>query len=116
MTGVSDKCVGGPPGANISDGLGGIVAQGTKALVLVENISGGRGRGWGKFVGPRRLTLASDEGGAPDLTETMGAPMYVEDIWSGITLVETDHGAVAGDAAAGRQYKPVTDLYWGYWA
>ena len=59
-------------------------------------------------------TLASDEGGARDLTETVGVSTSVEDIWSGLISVETDHGAVAGAAAAGRYYWPMTDIYWRY--
>ena len=50
-----DECVRGPPGANIVDGPWGVMAQGTKALALVANISGGRGDGWVQFVGPQRL-------------------------------------------------------------
>ena len=51
----SNECVGGPPGANISDVYGWVTAPGLKALASVDNISGSRSNGWGKFVGPRRL-------------------------------------------------------------
>ena len=44
---------------------------------------------WRKLGG----TLASDERGACNLTENVGFPTSVEDIWLGITSVETDHGA-----------------------
>ena len=42
-----DMRVGGPPGANISDIPVRVAAQGLKALVLVDDISGSRGGGWG---------------------------------------------------------------------
>ena len=37
----------------------------------------------------------SNDGGARDLTETVGAPTSVADIWSGIILFDTDCGAGA---------------------
>ena len=57
MEGASDEHVGGPPGANISDGRGGVTAPGLKALVLVDNISGICGSGWEQFVGQRRMLV-----------------------------------------------------------
>ena len=44
---------------------------------------------WEKLGG----TLASDNGGARDLTEIVGAQTSVAYSWLGITSVETDHGA-----------------------
>ena len=44
---------------------------------------------WEKLGG----TLASDDGGARDLTEIVGAQTSVAYSWLGITSVETDHGA-----------------------
>ena len=55
LKGSSDKRVGRPPGANISDGPWEVTALGSKALASVDNISGSHGGGWGKFMGPRRL-------------------------------------------------------------
>ena len=54
MKGASNDCVEGQPGANISDGPGGVTAPGSKSLVKVDNISGSRG-GWGKFMGPKHI-------------------------------------------------------------
>ena len=51
----SNKCVGGPPGVNISDGFRGVVAPILKALVLVENNASSHGGSWRKFVGPQHL-------------------------------------------------------------
>ena len=45
LKGDSDDRVGGPPGANISDGPGGVTAPGSKSLALVENIPGSRDGG-----------------------------------------------------------------------
>ena len=53
---------------------------------------------WGNLGG----TLASDEGGDRDLTKTVRDPTYVEDIWSGLTLVETDSGARAESCGSGK--------------
>ena len=39
--------------------------------------------------------LASNDGGASDIMDTVGAPMYVADIWSGLTSVETYCGSGA---------------------
>ena len=44
----------------------------------------------------------SNNGGASDLTETLGVPAYVAYIWSGITLVETDSGARAESCGSGK--------------
>ena len=52
---ASDKHVGGPQGANVSDGTGRITVPDLKALASVGNISGSCGSGWEKFVGPRSL-------------------------------------------------------------
>ena len=57
LKGASNKRVGGPPGANISDGPKGVIAPGLKALLSVDDISGIHGGGWGKFVGPRILLV-----------------------------------------------------------
>ena len=40
-------------------------------------------------------TSASDDRGACELMETVRAPTYVAYIWSGLTLVDTDCGALA---------------------
>ena len=56
----------------------------------------------------------SDEGGAHDLAETVVSPTPVADIWSGITLFETDHGARSGAVTAGRDYWPRTGVCWRY--
>ena len=47
--------VGGPLGANISDGPRGVTAPGSKALALIDYNSGSSGGGWRPFVGPRRM-------------------------------------------------------------
>ena len=52
---TSNYRVKGPPSVNISDGFGGVMAPGSKALALVDNNSLSRSAGWGQFVGPRRL-------------------------------------------------------------
>ena len=52
---VSEERVGGPPGVNISDGPGGFMAPGLRALALVDNISRSHGSGWRQLMGPRRL-------------------------------------------------------------
>ena len=58
-------------------------------------------------------TSESDGVGACDLEGTLRAPTSVEDIWLGITLVETDHSSGAGAAAAtGRDYMPGTNVCW----
>ena len=43
-----------------------------------------------------------DDGGDFDLTETVGSPTYVADIWLGITLVDTDCGAGAESSGSGK--------------
>ena len=50
------------------------------------------------------LTLASEEQGPRNLTEIVEAPTSVEDIWFGLGLVGTNHGAGAVSVAAGRNY------------
>ena len=52
---TSDERVWGPPTVNISDGLGGVMAPGSKALALVDNNSLSCGVGWRRFVGLRCL-------------------------------------------------------------
>ena len=52
---ASDKLVVGPPGANISNGSGGVTAPDSKALTWVENIPGSRSGSWVQLMGPRRL-------------------------------------------------------------
>ena len=59
-----------------------------------------RNVGWGKL----EISLASGKQGARNLTNIVGYPKSVEDIWSGLGLVGTNHGAGAGNAAAGRDY------------
>ena len=46
----------------------------------------------------------SEEQGARNLTEIVEAPTSVEDIWFGLGLVGTNHGAGEISAAAGRHY------------
>ena len=46
--------------------------------------------------------MASDDEDAQDLTDVVGAPTYVVDIWTGITLVEIDCGAGA-ERSGGRK-------------
>ena len=64
-----------------------------------------RGVCWGKSG----IFSASGEQGACNLIEIVGSPTYVGDIWSGIGLVGTDHGAGPGDVAAGRNSWPGTN-------
>ena len=45
---------------------------------------------------------------------TVGSLMYIEYIWLGITLVDTDYGAGAGAVVAGRDYWNGTDACWIY--
>ena len=52
---TSNYRVKGPPSVNISDGFGGVMAPGSKALALVDNNSSSHSDGWGQFVGPQRL-------------------------------------------------------------
>ena len=110
MEKASNERVGGPSGVNISDGFGGVMEPGSKALTLVDNHSSSHGGGWRQFVEPRRLlgkighTLMFDKRGACNLTEIVGALKSVKDIWSGIGSVGTDHDVGAGAVAAGRDY------------
>ena len=50
MDKASNKRVGGPPGVNISDGFGGVMAPGSKALASVDNNSSGTGGNWRQLV------------------------------------------------------------------
>ena len=61
-----------------------------------------RGVCWGKSG----ILLASGERGAHNLMDIIVAPIYAGDIWSGIGLVGTNHGAVGGAAAEGRKIGP----------
>ena len=47
LKGASNERVEGPPGANVSDGPGGVTALGSKSMASVVNIPGSRGSGWG---------------------------------------------------------------------
>ena len=58
--------------------------------------------------------MSSDYRGDCNLMETVGALTSVEDIWSGLTSVETDHVTGAGAAEAGRDYWLDTDVCWRY--
>ena len=58
--------------------------------------------------------MASDNGGACELAETVGYPTSVVDNLSGLTSFETDHGAGSGAATAGRDYWPKNDVCWRY--
>ena len=55
MEKASNERVGGPSGVNISDGFGGVMEPGSKALTLVDNHSSSHGGGWRQFVEPRHL-------------------------------------------------------------
>ena len=50
------------------------------------------------------LNLASDKKGDCNLTDILGSPTSVEDIWSGLGSVGTNHGTEAGAAVAGKDY------------
>ena len=69
-------------------------------MASVGNNLGKRNVGWGKSD----ISLASGKQSARNLTNIVGYPKSVEDIWSGLGLVGTNHGAGAGNAAAGRDY------------
>ena len=47
---ASNKRVRGLPGSNISDGPREVTVSGFKYLASVDDISGSRGGGWGKFM------------------------------------------------------------------
>ena len=47
-----NECARGPPGLNISEGFGGVMVPGPKALSSVDNNSLSCGVGWRQFVGP----------------------------------------------------------------
>ena len=49
MERASNECVGGTPGANISDVYGWVTAPGLKSLAFVDNISGSHSNGWGNL-------------------------------------------------------------------
>ena len=51
LKGASSERVVGPPGANIQDGPVGVTAPCWKSLAFVDDISGSRSGGWGKFLG-----------------------------------------------------------------
>ena len=53
---------------------------------------------WGKLG----IVSAYGDRGARNLMDIVGAPTSAGDIWSGLGLVGTDHGAGSGAAAAGR--------------
>ena len=65
---------------------------------------------WGKSG----VTSESDDQGDHNLTDIVGAPASVEDIWSGLGLVGTNHGAGAGAAMTGRDYLPEINICWRY--
>ena len=46
--------------------------------------------------------------------EIVRDPRYVEDIWSGLTLVETDHATGAEAAVAERDYWTGNNICWIY--
>ena len=71
-----------------------------QVATAVEDNSWDRYVCWGKLG----IALASGEQGAHNLTEIVGAPTSVEDIWLGIGSVGTDHGAGAVAAAATKDY------------
>ena len=118
----SNERVRGPPGVNIPDGFGGVTAPGSKSLALVENISRSHGGGWENlwdrdvFWGELGGTSESVKQGVRNPTENVGAPTSVEDIWSGMASVETDHVARVGAATARKDYWPDTDVHWVYLA
>ena len=60
------------------------------------------------------VALASGKRGARNLTEIVGDPTSVEDIWPGIGLVGTNHGARSGATAAGRNNWPGINACWKY--
>ena len=73
---ASDERVGGPPGANILDSSGGVMAPGSKSLASVEYISGSCGGGWRQFVGPRCCNTQNN---------------YINECFGCVTIVKTIH-------------------------
>ena len=55
MSRASNECAVGPPGADISDGSGGVMALGSKSLTSVDKISGSRSGSWVQLMGPQRM-------------------------------------------------------------
>ena len=67
---------------------------------------------WGKSG----IILVYDDQGARKLMEIVVAPMSIEDIWSGIGLVGTDHSSGSGAAATVKYFWPGINAWWIYLA